>query len=184
MDQSLLNEILSLLKYFQPKSLLINELNKRNVPKIQIVDSQISIVLNIQDKCTLFGNYGLRYASSLDQKLLNNIFELENLENCLDICCKTNKKYFKVICLMALYFTRDNIKFMAAAVQLAIKFKFRKLILFGLDVLIDHPNCLDANSLQKLKTENDEVLVCKMDLSFWNTTKVLIKAQIRHCHGY
>lgn len=153
MDEDLFTEILSTLKYFKHKSLIIRslssiQLSSSQLKKLQFKDKAKDCYYKIQYEKDLCGSYSIHNAPTLYRLIFDNLINSRNLENCLAICCDYDFKYLKVACLYFLYFKNKDIKFIISGIQLSIKYKFRKLALFGISLA---ENKVDSYKLEKIK---------------------------------
>lgn len=154
MDEKLFSEVMSTLKYFRNRSLIIESLCNLPLSNAQqnILaprDRKEDASYKIQYEKQLCGRYSIEKAPTLYKLVFCNIVEQRNLENCLAICCDYDFRYLKVAALLFLYLRKEDLKFAVAGVQLSMKYKFRKLALFGLDILSGKIN---SKEVSKMKT--------------------------------
>lgn len=145
MDEKLFSEVVSTLKYFKSRSLIIESLcslplSDEQLGKLAFRDKREDACYKIQYENQLCDRYSIDKAPTLYKLVLKNILEQKNLENCLAICCDYDFRYLKVAALFFLYLKKRDIKFAIAGVQLSMKHKFRKLALFGLSILSEEIN--------------------------------------------
>lgn len=140
MEDELFCEVLSTVKYFRNQGPIIQALashpalSAHQRQKLMFRDKREDVCFHIQFGKRLCGRYSIRGAPVLYQVVFRNLMAQKNLENCLAVCCRHDFKYLKVACLLLLYFTRKDTRFLLSGIQQAIKHRFRRLALFGLDI--------------------------------------------------
>ncbi|KAL0265742.1 UNVERIFIED_CONTAM: hypothetical protein PYX00_011457 [Menopon gallinae] len=145
MEDGLFDEVLSTLKYFKTRGLIIQSLTSSTIlsplqrERLRFRDKREDVIHHIQFGKRLCGRYSIERAPVLYQVVFKNLMAQKNLENCLAMCCRHGFKYLKVACLLLLYFTRKDPRFLLSGIQQAIKHRFRKLALFGMEAVRCRP---------------------------------------------
>lgn len=168
MEDELFYEVLSTLKYFKNRSLIIQSLASSPIlsplqrQKLRFGDKREDAHFHIQFGKKLCGRYSIRNAPILYQVIFKNLMVQKNLENCLAACCSHDFKYLKVACLLLLYLTKKDPKFLLSGIQQAIKHRFRKLALFGLDVATED---IDDSKLPQIRESIDRLFATELEMS-------------------
>lgn len=142
MDDELFAEVVSCLKYFRHRSLIIQclsrlELSPEQASKLRFVDTRRDACAKIEGNGTLCGRYSIHNTPPAYQLIFRNIIAQRNLENCFALSCKHDFGYLKVACLYLLYLKSHDRKFLEAGARLALKYRFGKLVLFGKEMGYD-----------------------------------------------
>lgn len=166
MEDGLFCEVLSTVKYFRNQSLIVQALASNTAlsayqrQKLVFRDKREDACFHIQFGKKLCGRYSIRGAPVLYQVVFKNLMAQKNLENCLAACCRHDFKYLKVACLLLLYFTRKDTRFLLSGIQQAIKHRYRRLALFGLDIATED---ISENKLTQVRKSISRLFTSELE---------------------
>eukprot|EP00866_Antonospora_locustae_P000885 jgi/Antlo1/885/444 len=167
MEDKLFCEVVSTLKYFRNQSLIIQaltsnpKLSTQQRQKLMFRDKREDVCFHIQFGKKLCGRYSIKGAPVLYQVVFKNLIAQKNLENCLAACCQHDFKYLKTACLLLLYFTRRDTRFLLSGIQQAIKHRFRRLALFGLEIAAEDIN---DNKLTQIRRSVSRLFTAELEI--------------------